>query len=148
MTSSRSNRAGIIITISLVVIGLLIVGCSFDIGLGRKATVVVSPFEGAPVTASVDGKTLVVTNNVSKRIYHRVFPTDILPAIEWAPCIAPETCPADQGIDPGDEKRIKVSDIKREETESITVYWWHYLEKAPGASVPPMEFDEIVVFLP
>jgi hypothetical protein len=148
MTISCGNRAGIIVCISLVTIGLLIVGCSFGTALGGKATVVVSPFEGAPVTAGVDGRTLIVTNNMQNRIYHRVFPTDILPAIEWAPCIAPETCPADQEIDPGDEKRVKVSDIIREETESITVYWWRYLEKAPGASVPPLELDEIVVLLP
>jgi hypothetical protein len=148
MTRDCDNGAGIIFTISLVAIGLLIVGCSFGTALGGEATIVVSPFDGAPVTAGVDGRTLVVTNNMPDRIYHLVFPTEILAFIEWAPCIAPETCPADQGIDPGDEKQVKVSDIIREETESITVYWWHYLEKAPGASIPPMEMDEIVIFLP
>jgi hypothetical protein len=148
MTVSCGYRTGIIVYISLVAIGLLLVGCSFDIGLGGKATVVVSPFEGAPVTAGVDGRSLVVTNNMQKEIYHLVFPTEVLAFIEWAPCIAPETCPDDQGIDPGDEKRVKVSDIIREETESITVYWWHYLEKAPDASLPPMELEEIVVLLP
>ena len=148
MTSGSSSRAGILVAISLVAIGLLVVGCSPSTASGGKATVVMNPFEGAEVTAGVDGRTLIVSNNMQKRIYHRIFPTEILAFIEWAPCIAPENCPADQGIDPSEEKRVKVSDILREETESITVYWWHYLEKTPGASVPPLELDEIVVLLP
>ena len=129
----------------LAATGVLIAGCSF---VGAEGTVVIKPHEGAPVTVSVDGKSLIVTNNMSKRIYLLVFPTDVLPAIEWAPCIAPETCPADQTIEPGEEKRYRVKDIVRKETEAITVFWWHYLEKLPGASLPPMELDEIVVLLP
>ena len=125
--------------------GLLLVGCSLFAGSHEKATPVVIPFDGAPVTAAVDGKMLVIVNNSENTIYHRVFPTDILPAIEWAPCIAPERCPAEERIDSGEEKRIALRAIVREQSESITVFWWTYLEKLPGASVPPMEMDEISV---
>ena len=128
--------------------GLLLIGCSLTTSLREKATPVVYPFVGAPVTAAIDGKTLIVANDSDETIYHVVFPTDILPVIEWAPCLAPEACPTEQRIDPGDEVRVAVSSIVREETESITVFWWLYLEKLPGASIPPMEMDEIVVHLP
>jgi hypothetical protein len=131
-----------------VVFGVLLVGCTLVSGFRDKATPVVNPFVGAPVTAAVDGKMLVITNNSEEAIYHLVFPTDILPAIEWAPCIAPETCPADQKIDPGGEKRIDHEVIVRKQTQSITVFWWIYLEKAPGASVAPIEMDEIRVPVP
>lgn len=128
--------------------GLLLVGCSLIACSDEKATPVVIPFEGAPLTAAIDGQMLVIVNNSENTLYHRVFPTDILPAIEWAPCIAPERCPAEQRIDSGDEKRIALRAIVREQTESITIFWWIYLEKAPGASVPPMEMAEISVPLP
>ena len=145
MKNTCLKRASTITWILIAAAGVMMVGCSL---VGGKTPVVIRPYEGAPVTAAVDGRTLIVANNMTKRIYLRVFPTDILAVIEWAPCIAPETCPDNQAIDPGGEKNIKVGDIARDETESITVYWWRYLEKAPGASVPPMEMDEIVVFIP
>jgi hypothetical protein len=116
--------------------------------LRDKATSVVNPFVGAPVTAAIDGKTLIIANNTDETVYHLVLPTDILPVIEWAPCLAPEACPAEQRIEPGDEKRIAINSVVREETESITVFWWGYLKKLPGTSIPPMEMDEIVVPLP
>lgn len=128
--------------------GLLLVACSLVSGSPEKATPVVNPFVGASVTTAIDGKMLIIANNTATTIYHLVFPTDILPAIEWAPCIAPESCPAEQRIDSGVEKRIAVKSIVREETESITVFWWTYLEKLSGASVPPIEMDEFIVPLP
>ncbi len=132
----------------IAILVLLLVGCSLVACSTEKVEPVVVPFEGAPVTATVDGKTLIIANNSENVIYLRVFPTDILPVIEWAPCIAPETCPVEQRLDSGSEKRIKLREIVREQTVSITVFWWTYLEKLPGASVPPMEMDEIEVRLP
>ncbi len=139
------ERTSKIAWILAAVTGFLVAGCS--IARGEEA-IGLNPYEGAPVTAGVDGNTLIVTNNMSNPVYIRVFPTDILPAIEWAPCIAPETCPADQAIERGEEKRYRVKELVREESESITVFWWRYLEKRPGASIPPMELDEIIVPLP
>ena len=132
----------------LAILGLFLVGCSLIAGSDEVATPLVIPFEGAPVTAVVEGGMLVITNNTENAIYQRIFPTDILPVIEWAPCIAPETCPAEQRIDSEGEKQIALKEIVREQTESITVFWWTYLEKVPGASIPPMEMTEISVPLP
>jgi hypothetical protein len=132
----------------MVFLELILVGCSLAACSNEKAEPNVVPFEGAPVTATVDGKVLIIDNNTENHIFPRVFPTDILPAIEWAPCIAPEPCPVEQRIDSGSEKRINLREIVREQTVSVTVFWWTYLEKLPGASVPPMEMDEIEVPLP
>lgn len=132
----------------ILILGVLFFGCALIACADEKAAPIVIPFEGAPVTAAVDGQMLVIANNSENPIYQRIFATDVMPFIEWAPCFAPETCPAEQRIDPGQEERINLRDIVREETVSITVFWWIYLEKAPGASVPPMEMDEIMVPLP
>jgi hypothetical protein len=129
-------------------IGLLLFCCSLIACSDDEAIPVVMPFEGASVTAAIEGNTLVVTNHSDDVVYHRIFPADILPVIEWAPCIAPETCPSELRIDPGEEKQTALGSIVREGTESIAVFWWIYLEKAPGASVPPMEMHEMSVPLP
>lgn len=139
------HRARSLLTGTAAIIGLLLIGCALTACSDDEATAVVIPFEGAPVTAAIEGKILVITNDSEDVIYHRIFPTDILPVIEWAPCIAPETCPTELRIDPGEEKQTALGSIVREGTESITVFWWTYLEKAPGASVPPMEMHEMSV---
>ena len=74
---------------------LLIGACLGSVGCDKSPSPVVMPHEGAPVTAVIEGKNLFLTNNMPNNIYHIVYPTDILPAIEWAPCIAPEGCPAE-----------------------------------------------------
>ena len=140
--------ARFLVKLSAAAIGLLLVSCSLASGSQEETAPVLSPFRDAPVTATIDGKVLVITNNTEKSIHYQIFPTEILPVIEWAPCIAPDNCPAEQKIDSGDEKRIAVKSIAGEETEYITVFWWTYLKKVPGASVPPLEMDEFVVPLP
>lgn len=132
----------------IAILGLLLISGAMVACANEKAAPVVLPFEGAPVTAVVDGKMLFIANNSEHTIYLQIFPTDILPVIEWAPCIAPETCPDEQRIDPRSEKRINLRDIVRDQTVSITVFWWIYLEKAPGATVAQIKMDEIVVPLP
>ena len=127
---------------------LLLVSCSLLPGAREEEPPAVYPSENAPVTVTAGGNRLIIGNHTDEEIYHRIFPSEILPVIEWAPCIAPESCPADERIEPGGQKEIAVREIVRENTESITVFWWRYLEKLPGASVPPMEMEEIVVPLP
>jgi hypothetical protein len=132
----------------LVVFGSLILACSALTISGGNATPAIVPYAGAPVTVSIRSGRLVIANNSPESIYFRVFPTDILPVIEWAPCIAPETCPAEQHIGPGEGKQIGLKTIVRNDTESITLFWWRYLEKKPGASVPPMEMEELELRIP
>jgi hypothetical protein len=128
--------------------GLLLLGLAIVAGCQDRSAPIIAPYAGAPVTVSVDGERLVISNNTADTIYFRSFPTEILPVIEWAPCIAPEVCPVEQRIGSGEVKEIALKTIVREGTESITVYWWHYLERRPGASVPPMEMAEIKIALP
>jgi len=148
MTNIVDAKVRFLVNGLVATFGLLLVGCSLVSGSHEEATPAVNPFVGAPVTAAIDGKTLIIANDTEETIYHLVFATDILPVIEWAPCIAPESCPAEQRIDSGDEKRIAIKSIVREETESITVFWWTYLEKLPDASIPPIDMDEFIVPLP
>ena len=100
------------------------------------------------MTVTLDGQTLIIANHTLDTIYHLAFPSEILPAIEWAPCLAPEVCPAEQQIGSGAEKRIELRSIAAEGTEEITVFWWRFLKKLPGASIPPMELEEIIIELP
>lgn len=62
--------------------------------------------------------------------------------------MAPEVCPAEQQVNPGEEKQIALKTIVDDDTQSITLFWWRYLEKRPGASVPPMEMEELEVMMP
>jgi len=137
----------ILIGLLLAVIFLL-TGCSLANEQPATGPPIVRPFEGAPVTVTLDGQSLIIANHSSDTVYHLAFPSEILPAIEWAPCLSPEVCPAEQRIDPGAEKRIELRSIAAEGTEEIAVFWWRFLEKLPGAAVPPMELEEIKIGLP
>jgi hypothetical protein len=148
MKNKFSAEARYVLSGLLAAFGLLLTSCSSIEGSPGETTPLVSPDKGAHVTASFDGEMLVINNNTPHTIYHLVLPTEVLPAIEWAPCIAPEVCPVEQRIDSGDEKRIALRTIVRERSESITVFWWHFLEKRPGATIPPMELNEFEVDLP
>lgn len=132
----------------LALFGILTVACSASTSSMKNVTPTVVPYEGAPVTVTIQWNVLVIANNSPESIYYRIFPSEILPVIEWAPCIAPETCPADQQISSGEERRIALKTIIRNDTESITLFWWRYLEKMPGASVPPLEMEELEVMIP
>ena len=132
----------------LVAFTLLIEGCSVIPTSKDNVTPFIIPFEGAPVTVTIHNDRLVIANNRPDIIYYRIFPTEILPVIEWSPCMAPEVCPAEQQVNPGEEKQIALKTIVGDDTQSITLFWWRYLEKRPGASVPPMEMEEIEAMMP
>lgn len=131
------------IAFGLIIVGLAVAGCSRSSSPPKTY-----PTSDSLVTAAIDGGSFTLSNNSDKTIYHRVFPTEILPVIEWAPCLAPETCPKEEKIDPGDSKRISLRSVVGDATESITIFWWIYLDKVPGASIPPMEMNEFVLPLP
>ncbi len=132
----------------LGVVAFLLTGCVLASEPAATGAAKVFPFEGAPVTVTLDGQTLIIANHTTQAVYHLLFPSEILPFIEWAPCLAPEVCPADQRLDAGAEKRIELTGIAAGSPEEITVFWWRFLEKEPGASVPPLEMEEIKVVLP
>ena len=127
---------------------VFLTGCILASDPPATGTPIVRPSKGAPVTVTLDGQMLIIANNTPEAIYFMPFPSDILPVIEWAPCLAPEDCPAKQRVDPGTEQPMELGSIAAEGTEEITVFWWRFLEKAPGATVPPMEMEEIALVLP
>jgi hypothetical protein len=132
----------------LVILGLQLL-CGMLLGCTKKASPpAVYPSTDAPVTAEIDGSTLLITNNSDQAIYHRILPTEILPVIEWAPCLAPETCPAAQTVLPGEQQRIAINSVARDGSESISVFWWIYLQKLPGASIPPLEMNDFELPFP
>lgn len=131
-----------------MVVAFLLTGCVLASEPAATGTGKVLPFEGALVTVTLDGQTLIIANHTTETVYHLVLPSETLPFIEWAPCLAPEVCLAEQRIDAGAEKRIELPGIAAEGTDEITVFWWRFLEKEPGASIPPLELEEITVVLP
>lgn len=145
----KTTISSLFVHLSLsVLIGILLAGCS-SIGSTRQSgEATVFPAEGAAVTATVNLGKLTLTNNSPDTIYFRIFPTEILPVIEWAPCIAPEVCPAEATLDPGSKTQIPLRTIVEDRAESITVFWWRFLDKRPGASIPPMALEEFVIELP
>ncbi len=145
----KTITSSLLVLLSLMVLlGLLLAGCSSIRSARRSVGPTVFPAEGAAVTATVGRDKLTLSNNSSDTIYFRIFPTEILPVIEWAPCIAPEVCPAEETIDPGSESQIPLRNIVEDSAESITVFYWRFLDKRPGASVPPMALEEFLIELP
>lgn len=119
---------------------MLIAGCAADPG-----PPILYPKAGAPVTVALDSETLLVTNHSSRPIYYTIFPTEILPLIEWAPCWHPDQCPDETPIPPDGERQLPLSGIIEKKTESVTFFWWTIPDNQ--AELPFM-VEEFQVLLP
>lgn len=87
---------------------------------------------GEPVSVIVSGDELIITNNTTSAIYYVVFPQEILPLIEWAPCQHPADC-AEIKIEAGQSVQLSLHIIADANTTIITVFWWHLIEKTDGS---------------
>lgn len=89
---------------------------------------VIYPAASAPVQIIVlSTDEFVVTNHTLAPIYYQLFPTEILPLIDWASCESPAAC-QDVQILPEQSKTFPFSGIQDKGSESISLFWWHILE--------------------
>ena len=103
---------------------------------------------GASVTVTLSGDELIVANNTAGPIYQRIFPSEILPFIEWAPCWRPEQCPEEKPIAAGEARTFSLKSIAERDTEAITLFWWSM--PGPQEVGPQAGFDmkQIEIELP
>lgn len=117
----------------------LLVACADN----SPATPIVAPEPGAPVVVTLNGDELLVANNTAEPIYQRIFASEILPFIEWAPCWTPEQCPDEEPIPAGESRIFFLKSIAEQDTQAITIFWW----PLPGPQ-QAIDIQEIEVELP
>jgi hypothetical protein len=87
-------------------------------------TPAIYPDANAPVVVTITSPDeFTISNHSAAPVYTQVFPTELLPLIDWAPCPSLDAC-AGQSIAPGASRTIAFADIAERDTESITVFWW------------------------
>lgn len=134
------NRAALL----LALVSVLVSSCTSSLWRTGPAAPILRPYANAPVTMEIAASALTISNNTEDVIYHVVFPVEILPRIEWAPCRAADRCSPELKIEPGAQKIYRLDSIVDEGTEEIVVYWWKLLKNADGGYEPP-EIEEVRV---
>jgi hypothetical protein len=127
-------------TAAWVVLVLGAISCRGSIQL-TQTTSGVFPHDGAPVTAHILRDDLVVANHRPNEIFHVIFPSEILPLIEWAPCWEPDRCDESLRIGPDGSKTYSIASLKEEETRELSLFWWEliYDETLSGYRWPEAE---------
>ena len=125
-------------SIALYLLLLLFLVACID---NTPAEPIIAPEPGAPVTATLTGDEMVVANNTAEPIYQRIFPSEILPFIEWAPCWYPEQCPDEKPIAAGKSQTFSLKAIQERDTEAITIFWWPLPGPQTGIDINEIELE-------
>jgi len=86
-----------------------------------------------PVSVATIGDELAISNNTPETIYYVVFPQEILPLIEWAPCQHPDNCPQDR-IEAGQRVHLPLKTVANADTNTVVIFWWHLVKNPEGDS--------------
>ena len=106
---------------------------------------IVYPDSSAVVQVTVISKDeFTLSNHSALPVYHQVFPTELLPLIDWAPCETDETCRQIQ-ILPSQSLTFRFEEVAERATISITVFWWQR-ESDPGQHNPEYRFPPQISF--
>lgn len=106
---------------------------------------VVYPDSSAVVQVTVISKDeFRLSNHSALPVYYQVFPTELLPLIDWAPCETDETCREIQ-ILPSQSLTFRFEEVAERATKSITVFWWQR-ESDPGQHNPEYRFPQQISF--
>ena len=103
------------------------------------------PDSSAPVRVTVLSRDeFTISNHSALPIYYQVFPTELLPLIDWAPCESDETCRQIQ-ISPSQIMTFQFESIAERDTESISIFWWQR-ESDPGQHNREYRFPQHISF--
>ena len=136
INSRRLVMAGCLLAV------FLLGGCVVPFGSAPARSTVIAPYPGAPVEVQLAAEMLSITNNTRAPIYHFIVPSELLPAIEWAPCGTPDRCSPDITIKAGETSSFRIADLLREDTRLLSVFWWQ-LENEGAVSSPQVEWIEV-----
>ncbi|MCH7663736.1 MAG: hypothetical protein IH859_07695 [Chloroflexi bacterium] len=106
---------------------------------------VIYPNSSAVVQVTVlSREKFALSNHSALPIYYQVFPTELLPLIDWAPCETDESCREIQ-ILPSQSLTFRFDDTAQRDTESISVFWWQR-ESDPGQHNPEYRNPQQISF--
>ena len=105
----------------------------------------VYPDSSSPVQVNVlSREQFSISNHTALPIYYQVFPTELLPLIDWAPCHTDESCQNIQ-IPPSESLTFQFENVAERDSESITVFWWQRASD-PGQHNPEYQIPQSISF--
>lgn len=126
MISNKQPR--LLITNLLLMLAALLISSCASRQTPTPLPTVIYPAASAPVQITVlSPDQFAVTNHTLAPIYYQLFPTELLPLIDWASCESPAAC-QDVQILPEASISFPFSTIKDKGSESISLFWWHIFE--------------------
>jgi len=123
----------------MIVLSVIVSACTTTMGRTGKPAPITRPFPNAPVTVEITESALIISNNSEDVIYHVLFPMEILPRIEWAPCMEPDRCDSSLKIDAGEQKTYRLESVVDKGTEELVVFWWWLMEVEGGYEQPEIQ---------
>ena len=88
-----------------------------------------SNIEG-PISVRVADSEITLSNHTDATAYYVIYPSEILPRIEWYPCNHPERC-GESFIEVDTSVTLDIHNIAEKNTETLAIFWWH-LEATNG----------------
>lgn len=122
----------------------LLLSCNSSISAVPIPTAIY-PGSSAPVQVTVlSSDQFTINNQTAVPIYYQVFPTDLLPLIDWAPCESDKTCLqiiilVSQSI------TLQFESVAGRDTQSISIYWWQR-KSDDGQHNPEYLFPQLISF--
>jgi hypothetical protein len=90
--------------------------------------------EPQPLSAYGDGQYLRLTNSTEDTLYYFFLPTNLVPIVDWVPCITPSACT--DRVMPRGRVAIAYQDfwwLKNEGSyANITIFWWRLHRQPDG----------------
>ena len=105
----------------------------------------VYPTSDAPVRVRVlSAESFRIENHTSAPIYYQIFPSAILPLIDWAPCSTIEEC-MDVRILPGEHLEMPFVSVVDTPGEQVALFWWQ-MQADLGEPDPAYFFPQLIEF--
>lgn len=106
-------------------LGTLIGGCIL-----AESETISTVYADDQVSLKLTDKELAILNVGEETMYYAIFPAEILPYMDWAPCSDPQTCP--EKLLPGEDTIVSLRGIVERDTTTIAFFWYHLVENADG----------------
>jgi hypothetical protein len=131
------------LTSLLILLGFIFSGCAASPLAGFTPSAYFSLNQDVSISV-VSPSVFQISNDTEAPIYTMIFPTELLPLIDWAPCETLETC-AGTGIPAGNSREFNFETFVDGDTDLLTIFWWQ-LDGDQGHLNPNYFFPQIIDF--
>jgi hypothetical protein len=83
-----------------------------------------------------------LSNHTNAPVYYVIYPSEILPRIEWYPCNHPDRC-GGEFIEVNSSVTLDIHQLAEVDTETLAIFWWHL--EAINGDYEIIDFTEIFV---